>query len=81
MVAEVQYALGVLLSVMPSLWCALICVKGTNLIHPVVSGSGKEETLDFVAISSDVMQFAVCIFSCADNNAITQSWGAIKDVH
>jgi hypothetical protein len=64
MVAEAQYALGLLLSVMPSLWCARICVQGTNVIHPVVSGSDKEETLDFVAISSDMMQFAVCIFSC-----------------
>jgi len=62
MAAEAQYALGLLLSVMPSPWCSLFCAQGTNRSHPMVSGSGKEETLDFVAISFDVLQFAVGIF-------------------
>jgi hypothetical protein len=59
MVAEVQYALSLLLSMMASPWCSLICAQRTNLIHPVVSGLGKEETLDFVAVSFDVLQSAV----------------------
>lgn len=54
-----QYALSLLLSMMASPWCSLICAQRTNLIHPVVSGLGKEETLDFVAVSFDVLQSAV----------------------
>jgi len=64
MAAEVQCASGLLLSMMPSRWCSTICAQGTNRSHPIVSGSGKGETLDFVAISFDVLQFAVCIFCC-----------------
>jgi len=60
--AEVQCASGLLLSMMPSPWCSITCAQGTKQSHPMVSGSGKEETLDFVAISFDVLQFAVCIF-------------------
>ena len=63
MVAEVQCASGLLLSMMPS-WCSIICAQDTNQSDPIVIGSGKEETLDFLAIYFDVLQSAVCIFCC-----------------
>jgi hypothetical protein len=62
MAAEVQCASDLLFCLMPSPWCSLICAPGTNRSHPMISGSGKEETLDFVAIAFDVLHLAVCVF-------------------